>query len=525
MLIVFFYCTTLIAAVASYKAAVVEFRTDSNHLSPQYVQNNLIGFEKVLKRITAEGGAQIVVFPENAILGVDLERTRKNIYPYLEVIPTPQLSNLIPCSDAEYSDRPILTNLSCFARNYNVVLVANMGEVQHCSGDFVDCPKDGHFQFNTNVVFENDGRLIAKYQKQHLYDIENNIFDPGSQIYSSIAFNTSFGVTFGTLTCLDILHKEPGSNLVSTLNVKNFILPLAWGNNFPFHMSLVVEQSWSLKHQVNLLAANLQYSHESFKGHSRLAYYSSGSGIYSSGRAIHYYISDINLSSAMGDIIIAEVPKDPERSNTGNDNGKVLHPENIKSRTSTYLTYRFLEHSNGVIEVTHKYLEKSSITCRLEYSIQIHGLLERYALGAFIGVKPRDQSFGYAACVIVKCRTSNIQDCGSPIEGYSSNTLFNSLHISGTFPNDSEVYAGALGSGLKLLQPDLLKVSSNSLTIIGYDRPLLSASLWAKTNLKDYETEECDDKAYDFTVILASFIVACIRLYDIKFRKQNSCKN
>ena len=61
MLIAFFYCTaTLIAAVASYKAAVVEFKIDSNHLSPQYVQNNLIGFEKVLKRITA----QIVVFPE-----------------------------------------------------------------------------------------------------------------------------------------------------------------------------------------------------------------------------------------------------------------------------------------------------------------------------------------------------------------------------------------------------------------------------------------------------------------------------
>ena len=123
-----------------------------------------------------------------------------------------------------------------------------------------------------------------------------------------------------------------------------------------------MEQSWSLKHKINLLAANLQYSHESLKGHSKLAYYSSGSGIYSSGHAINYYISD-NLSSAMGDIIIAEVPEDPERSNTGNDNGKIFYPKNIKSQTSTYLTYRFLEHSNRVIEVTHKYLEKNSITC------------------------------------------------------------------------------------------------------------------------------------------------------------------
>ena len=185
---------------------MVEFRSDSNHLSPQYVQNNLIGFEKVLKMITAEGGAQIVVFPENTILGVDLERTRKSIYPYLEVIPTQQSNKSLPCNDIEYSDRPILTNLSCFACNYNKVLVANMGEVQLCSGGFIDCPKGGHFQFNTNVVFEDDGHLIAKYQKQHLYDIENNIFDPGSQIYSSIAFNTSFGVTFGTLICLSSIR-------------------------------------------------------------------------------------------------------------------------------------------------------------------------------------------------------------------------------------------------------------------------------------------------------------------------------
>ena len=194
MLVVFYFIATLVAVVASYKAAVVEFRTDSNNLNHRYVQNNLIG---VLKRITAEGGAQIVVFPESAILGVDLERTRKEIYPYLEEIPTPQSNiEILPCNDIEYLDRPILRNLSCFARKYNIVLVANMGEVQHCSSSsFIDCPRDGHFQFNTNVVFETNGRLIAKYRKAHLYGVENYIFDPGSQLHSSITFKTSFGVT------------------------------------------------------------------------------------------------------------------------------------------------------------------------------------------------------------------------------------------------------------------------------------------------------------------------------------------
>lgn len=519
--VIFYFIATLIATVTSYKAAVVEFRTDSSNLSPQYLQNNLIRLENALRRIEAEGGAHIVVFPESAILGVDLERTREEIYPYLEEIPSPWSKKVIPCTDPEYSDRQILQNLSCLARNYNIVLVANMGEVQYCRSGLEDCPKDGRFQFNTNVVFENDGCLIAKYQKQHLYGVENSIFDTGSLTFSSIIFNTSFGVTFGTLTCLDILHKEPGSALLHKLNVKNFVIPLAWGNNFPFHMSLVVEQGWSLKHKVNLLAANLQYSHESFKGNSKSAYYSSGSGIYSSGHAIQYYISDTNSFSAMGDILVAEVPEDPERASSTKsyDNGKILHPENIKSRTSSYLTYRFLEHSNGVIEVTHRYLEKSSITCRLEYSIKVHGLLERYALGAFIGVKPQNLSFGYAVCVLVKCRTPNIQDCGSPVEGYSTNTMFNSFHLSGTFAANSDVYAGALGSGLELLHPDTLRARKNSLTISNYDKPLLSASLWARIYFSNTESEECDDMAY-FMDILVCFVVACIKSY-INYRIQN----
>ena len=256
-----------------------------------------------------------------------------------------------------------------------------------------------------------------------------------------------------------------------------------------------------------------------------MAYYSSGSGIYSSGHAIQYYVSD-NLSSATrtGKIVIADVPEDPgsERGSSANDNGKILHPENIKSRTSSYLTYRFLEHSNGVTEVTHSHLEMSSKTCRLEYSIKIHGLLERYALGVFIGVKPNDQSFGYAVCVLVKCRTPNLQDCGTPVDGYSAHSIFNSFHLSGTFANNSDVYAGALGSGLELLHPDTLKVGTSSLTISDYDKPLLSASLWARAYFNDTQQEECSDKVY-FMDILMYILVACMKSY-FKYLIQNICK-
>ena len=75
-------------------------------------------------------------------------------------------------------------------------------------------------------------------------------------------------------------------------------------------MSFVVEQSWFFKHQINLFAANLQYRYEAFKGQSKLAYYSSGSGIYSFKHAIEYHISDINLSITTGEILTGEVPEE-----------------------------------------------------------------------------------------------------------------------------------------------------------------------------------------------------------------------
>lgn len=129
------------------------------------MEENLIGFRDALNEINSMGGAQIVVFPEGAIIGV-LYETRASVLPYLEQIP--EISELVnPCTQSGFNDCPILRTLSCLARQANTVLVANMGDVQPCE-DEPQCPSDGRYQFNTNVVFESDGTLIAKYHKQNL---------------------------------------------------------------------------------------------------------------------------------------------------------------------------------------------------------------------------------------------------------------------------------------------------------------------------------------------------------------------
>ena len=458
------------ASQDTYKGAVVEFSVDQQ--SSQRVENNLNGFRDALNQITNLGGAQIVVFPEDAIIG-EAYTTRESVFQYLEEIPDiSELKELVnPCNQSGFDDRPILHNLSCLARQVKTVLVANMGDVQNCTGQ-PNCPSDGRYQFNTNVIFETDGALIAKYHKQNLYSLEKEYFDAGESS-SCVTFDTSFGVTFGTFTCFDLLYDEPGNCLLKK-GVKNFVLPTAWGNNFPFYVSLGVQQSWSLKHSINFLAANQHFTTSK--------YYSSGSGIYSSGSS-KYFISSYNKSESVRKVIIADLPKAPS-PNSFEQNGTVLDVDNIGMRGSSYLTFKPLTNLNaGTIQISmsdDKMLQRS-LQCTLEYSVKSAGSNELYALGVYIGVRPDDATFGYAVCSLVRCNT-NLSSCGNPVKGYSADTVFDTLKLSGTFPSSSVVYATAFQSGLKLLSPSEVNVVSNNMAISDTNQPLLSASLWARVN-------------------------------------------
>ena len=454
---------------ATYKAAVVEFYPDQFHSPHVRIQNNLEGFELALDTLLKAGGANIVVFPEDAILG-EAFFSREEIAPYLEAIPevTPDLSHINPCSDSSFGDRPILRKLSCLAKKYSVVLVANMGDIQPCTSE--QCPKDHKYNFNTNVVFETDGTLIAKYHKMNLYAGEANIFNPG--VYSNntcISFETSFGVTFGTFTCYDLLFQEPANCLLSK-RIQNFVLPTAWGSSYPFYMSIAVQQGWSRKQGINLLAANQHFK----------ITYSTGSGIYSNGVARHYIISGDSWPIATGQVIVADLPKDPNGlfANT-TQIGNRSNEANINSKTNTYLNFTLLQDKEGTVEAKYHDLNSGSdLGCKLEYSIKSMPKKEQYALGAYIGKSVDDSNFQFAVCTLVKCSLSGT--CGKPEDGYEAETVFNRISLSGTFPAGSDVYATALGSQLVLLHPTLIEVGINSMSISGNSQPLLAINLWTR---------------------------------------------
>ena len=73
--------------------------------------------------------------------------------------------------------------------------------------------------------------------------------------------------------------------------------------------------------------------------------------------------------------------------------------------------------------------------------------------------------------------------CQIPVSEYIAETIFSTLHLTGNFPSSSDVYAGALGSGLRLLSPSMLEIDKISVSAVGYSKPLLSLSLWTRISV------------------------------------------
>ena len=212
--------------------------------------------------------------------------------------------------------------------------------------------------------------------------------------------------------------------------------------------------------------------------------------MYSSGHALAYLLSGDTWESSSGRVITAELPSDPETLTSFTQLGYLSNVDKIVSKARTYLNYTLFSAQSGTVST--RYLSASSglkIECKLDYVMKAAlatvkldktsniAMQDQYALGAFIG--GTDSSLQYAVCTMVKCNASG-KKCGEPVRGYSTETVFRKVHLSGSFPGGSEVYASALGSGLELLSPMELSITDNSLSINNHTKPLLCANLWAR---------------------------------------------
>ncbi|KFQ08700.1 Pantetheinase, partial [Leptosomus discolor] len=290
---------TFIAAV--YEHAVILPDATDKPVSPDdalaLMNKNMDVLEGAIKE-AAQQGAHIIVTPEDGIYGWRF--TRETIYPYLEDIPDPAV-DWIPCTDpTRFAPAPVQERLSCMARNNSIYVVANIGDKKLCNSSDPSCPSDGRYQYNTDVVFDAEGKLVARYHKYNLFRGETQ-FNYAKEP-EVVTFETPFG-KLGIFTCFDILFHEPAVVLVRELQVDTVLFPTAWINVLPFLTAIEFHSAWAMGMGVNLLSANTHNINSAM----------TGSGLFTpEGPATYHYDS----GTEEGCLLLAELSAHPRLSST-----------------------------------------------------------------------------------------------------------------------------------------------------------------------------------------------------------------
>ncbi|XP_042330048.1 biotinidase isoform X2 [Sceloporus undulatus] len=374
----------------------------------------------------AKQGAQIIIFPEDGIQGFNFTRT--SIYPYLEFIPYPDSVTWNPCREAYlFNDTEVLHRLSCMALKNQLFLVANVGTKQFCKHSDPFCPPDGRYQFNTNVVFNDNGTLIAIYRKQNLY-FEYAFNTPPEVDYT--IFDTPFAGKFGIFTCFDILFYEPAVSLIKQYNVKQVVYPTAWMNQLPLLSAVEFQRAFATAFSINLLAANIH--------HPDLGM--TGSGIYTPSKSFVSY----DMESINGKLIVAEIPvllehetqmknsvisdKILESFSHYHMDTLVCHKEEQKDcsgiaegafKAALPIFYSEMMYDNftlvPIMETEGNiHICSNTLCCYLNYQ-RLDLSYELYALGVFDDLHTVHGTYYVQACVLVKCGGSNYSTCGQEV--------------------------------------------------------------------------------------------------------------
>lgn len=354
----------------------------------------------------------------------------------------------------------VLQRLSCMAQRGRMFVVANLGTKVPCEHVDPKCPPDGRYQFNTNVVFSDNGTFIAGYFKQNLY-FEYS-FDTPPHV-QHVFFQTSFA-RFGLFTCFDILFYEPVVTLIEKHQVKHLIYPTAWMNQLPLLSSIQIQRAFATRFNVNILAANIH--------HKTLGM--TGSGIFSPTTSSYHY----DMDSENGQLIIAKLPVDPLEETGPGDKSQVslvkseaFEDKVINTGSQTCYLEDHKEHCGGSAgedasfhaqmmydNFTFAPLNKNegtvqvcagTLCCYVNYYIQ-NASNELYALGVFDGLHTFHGQYSLQICALVKCGGLNAKTCGQ--EETDASTVL-TFQLWGNF-STKYIFPMIVTSGVNVQLPD-----------------------------------------------------------------------
>lgn len=413
-----------------YWAGVVEFSSKDKWTTTDspavYAARTLAMYKEIINSPDADP-LDILVFPESTANAVETA----------SFVPDPS-DKIAPCNNLEYE--MIVRDLSCLAAQKQLYLVVNLVEKARCpeNGDARPCASDGLYHFNTNVVFDPRGIVVARYRKFNLFG------EPGINTTVSadhVTFETDFGVTFGTFICFDLMFDEPALKLIRA-GVTDIIFPTMWFSELPFLTGVQIQQAWAFKNNVNLLAAGASYPEVG----------STGTGIYAGKRG---RIVSVMNHVAETKLYVASVPKINRPQAELKRQPTIKHTpaqmQNLKLKRDQIFGYRTIDlplfKSDGIYEAS---LCQNRLCCNFTIDFDFAGPVTsqqfyHYKMAILDGKRTFD---GFAdgfitACAIFACTGNALETCATRFAS-EANTIpmfvFNSIELTGTFPGGEDVF-------------------------------------------------------------------------------------
>lgn len=421
---------------------------------------------------------------------------------------------MVPCRAKKLSrNASKLKNLSCLARDNNIYVVANMAEKLPCDSAYdLNCPYDGQYQFDTNVIFDTKGELVGKYHKKYLY--WQPMFDT-APVPEIVVVPTPFGI-LGTFVAGDIYYQSPALELIEKYGVDTIAMTTTWDNTFPYPRAVAVQEGFALRMRVNLLAANTQ----------AIKYDIGGSGIYSSSGAVVYRY---NTTHDEGQLLIGTLPTKPRAHapqplpSWVEDNPEVKEKSFQATISGNKVECLPLTHLEGRVRLCQK-----DLCCSLSYSFKRKNENELFVLGVFNGLHSELISMYTQTCAVFKCAGEKPESCS--IAPTTSSSIIGEFRMWGTFSKSTYVfpYVTTQGaSGISLAAGQFVFRDNVLHSVDGLSDPLLSAILFGRNYYRDdftatvnppYDTVPPTTKQNGAAVIITASTSAFIIVFALTFR-------
>ncbi|XP_068233039.1 pantetheine hydrolase VNN2-like [Palaemon carinicauda] len=505
---------TCVGTDVEYVAAALQYEAfdDLGGGGLAVLEQNALKFIEYAK-IAKEKGTQIIVFPEHGLTSLNLAPDPEVFLTQTQVVPDPK-DREIPCEYTHVKDSSkIMKELSCAAIENTMYLVVDLSEQFNCSAidslqkttEYTDV--SSCIFYNTQVVFDEAGAVVARYRKKHLFSRSH--FTPGSDPDVSASFETSFGVTFTLMICFDILYETPAIVNFNNLGIRDAIMSTGWMDQLPFLTAPQIWKGFTMGNNVNLVVANLYNPSDGFLG----------AGIF---RGVASEPEEYTYDTSSGTKLIVgsvkttstSLPAKRSRSNSemNLEHGldlELIYPTEQKqnlllsleregvvplSRKTGTKMYQKYKHEN-LSGYNYTVLERSAsstasilnktvcdedeLCCHVSYSYPASTEPEDfvYMIIAFSGLSEH-ANYTYFTfnqnCGVVLCLDESISSCGHIEGALIGDSTFRAYELSGTFV-DHYVYPSVLTDSLQLFDPARW----------GYSVTHMSDHYYAKINLHE----------------------------------------